>query len=130
MWALDCKDDARASYARPRVAAAPPLHAYLPLVVLDARDGRDHRVVVEPLHAQIRDGGVEPRRPSSAIALRIYDVGGRLVKTLVEGPQPAGEESVTWNGRDDAGRPVASGVYFYRLTAPNYTKTHKRVLME
>ena len=70
--------------------------------------------------------------PSSGsdLSLRIYDVGGRLVKTLVEGTQTAGEKSVTWNGRDDAGRPVASGVYFYRLTAPNYTKTHKMVLMK
>jgi len=66
----------------------------------------------------------------SAVSLEIYDVSGRLVKTLVDGRQSAGAKSVTWDGHDGAGRPVASGVYFYRLTAPNYTKTHKMVLMK
>jgi hypothetical protein len=65
-----------------------------------------------------------------SVSLRIYNVTGALVKTLAEGTQAAGEKSVTWNGRDDAGRPVASGVYFYRLDAPGYTKTHKMVLMK
>jgi hypothetical protein len=62
------------------------------------------------------------------LALRIYDVSGRLVKTLVEGAQPAGEKSATWDARDEKGRPVASGVYFCRLTAPGFTRTHKMVL--
>ncbi|HXV13011.1 MAG TPA: FlgD immunoglobulin-like domain containing protein, partial [Candidatus Krumholzibacteria bacterium] len=64
------------------------------------------------------------------VTLRIYDVSGRPVKTLVEGVQSAGSKSATWDGRDDAGRAVASGVYFYRLAAPGFTKTHKMVLMK
>jgi len=64
------------------------------------------------------------------VSLRIYDVSGRVVKTLVEGRQNAGAKSLTWDGSGDAGVPVASGVYFYRLTAPGYTKTHKMVLMK
>lgn len=50
-----------------------------------------------------------------AASLRVYDVGGRLIKTLVEGDQLLGHREVTWDGRDDRGRPVTSGVYFYKL---------------
>jgi hypothetical protein len=64
------------------------------------------------------------------VTLRIYDVGGRLVRTLVAGHLSPGGKSVTWDGRDDAGGLAASGVYFYRLTAPGYTMTHKLVLTE
>jgi hypothetical protein len=64
------------------------------------------------------------------VTLRIYDVTGRLVRTLVDGPQPAGQKSVTWNGRDNQGRGVASGIYFYRLQASGYEKTLKMVLVQ
>lgn len=63
------------------------------------------------------------------LSLKVYDVGGRLVRTLVEGARPAGLQSVTWDGRDDRGRAVDAGVYFYRLTATDYSRTRKLVLM-
>jgi flagellar hook assembly protein FlgD len=40
-------------------------------------------------------------------------VGGHRVRTLLQGSLPAGSHEVTWTGDDDAGRPVAAGVYFY-----------------
>jgi hypothetical protein len=49
------------------------------------------------------------------VALDVYDVSGRLVRTLVDGPGKPGAHVVSWDGTDAAGRPVASGVYFYRL---------------
>jgi hypothetical protein len=49
--------------------------------------------------------------------LEIYDVRGHLVSTLLDGPQPAGEQDVVWRGQDRAGRSLASGVYQVRLTA-------------
>ncbi len=64
------------------------------------------------------------------MTLRIYDVSGRLIRTLVDGPQTAGEKTVTWNGRDEQGRSVVSGVYFYRLQAPGYEKTLKMTLVQ
>ena len=64
------------------------------------------------------------------MTLRIYDVGGKLVRTLVDGPQTAGQKSVTWNGSDNRGHSVASGIYFYRLQAPGYEKTLKMVLVQ
>ncbi len=52
------------------------------------------------------------------VTLRIYDVGGRLVRTLHEGAaMPAGLSTAVWRGVDDGGRSVASGTYFCRLTA-------------
>jgi hypothetical protein len=65
-----------------------------------------------------------------AMTIRIYDVRGALVRTLLDGPQTAGQMTVTWNGKDNRGRSVASGVYFYRLQAPGYEKTLKMVLVQ
>jgi hypothetical protein len=64
------------------------------------------------------------------VTLRVYDVAGRVVTTLVDGALVAGTRTVTWNGRDSGGAPVASGVYFYRFTAPGYSQTHKMVLLK
>ncbi len=56
--------------------------------------------------------------PAAARAsVRIYDAGGRLVRTLVDGDLGAAVHAVVWRGDDDAGRRVGSGVYFYRVKA-------------
>jgi len=60
--------------------------------------------------------------------LVIYDAAGRQVLKLVDGTLPAGTHSVNWNCRDEAGRPVASGVYFYRLSAAGRTLAKKIVV--
>lgn len=62
--------------------------------------------------------------------LRVYDARGRAVRTLFDGTANAGTTSLTWNGRDDAGRAVASGVYFCRLQTPSTTQTRKMVLLK
>ncbi|MDH4036476.1 MAG: T9SS type A sorting domain-containing protein [Candidatus Krumholzibacteria bacterium] len=64
------------------------------------------------------------------VRLRVFDAAGRLVRTLVETSQGAGAHDVTFDGRDDAGRPMASGVYFYRLDAGTTTQTRKMVLLK
>jgi hypothetical protein len=51
------------------------------------------------------------------VRLALYDVKGRLVRTLVDGAVPAGDNSALWDGRRDDGRSVPAGLYFYRLTA-------------
>jgi fibronectin type 3 domain-containing protein len=65
-----------------------------------------------------------------AVTLAVYDVGGRLVRTLVDGVETPGEKTVSWDGHDSDGRTVASGVYFYRLTSTSYTETRKMLLMK
>ncbi|MBD3222470.1 S8 family serine peptidase [bacterium] len=52
-----------------------------------------------------------------AVQLRLYDVQGRLVRTLVDGVRPAGVQRITWDGRDERGQAVASGRYIARLIA-------------
>jgi hypothetical protein len=53
----------------------------------------------------------------SNVHLKVFNVQGRLVRTLLDAARPAGRYTVSWDGRDEAGRAVASGVYFYRITA-------------
>jgi hypothetical protein len=64
------------------------------------------------------------------LSLRIYDVRGRLIRSLVDGEGIPGERSVTWDGRDERGQAVASGVYFYRLTTAEFTQTRKMALLK
>jgi len=64
------------------------------------------------------------------VRLAIYDVSGRLVRELVSGEQVAGEHPVMWDRRDDRGRPVAGGVYLYRLQTAQRTLTRKLVVSE
>jgi hypothetical protein len=64
------------------------------------------------------------------VTLRIYDVEGRLVSTLVNEYQSPGHKTATWHGRNNDGYGVASGVYFYRMTAPGFEMTRKMVLLK
>ena len=64
------------------------------------------------------------------VDLAIYNIAGQLVKTLVDGQQTPGWHTVTWNGRDDNGRSVASGVYFARMQAESFTGSTKMVLLK
>jgi flagellar hook assembly protein FlgD len=62
------------------------------------------------------------------VSIRIFDVRGRVVRTLVQGRRPAGYNEVTWNGVDESGRRVASGVYWCRLEMPGVVQTRAMVL--
>jgi hypothetical protein len=64
------------------------------------------------------------------VQLVIYDVAGRRVRTLVDGQRRPDVYSVTWDGVDDRGQRVASGIYFYRLTAGAFSQTRKMVLLK
>jgi hypothetical protein len=59
----------------------------------------------------------------------VYAVDGRRVRSLVAGWFGAGQHEVVWNGRDDQGRDVPSGVYFYRLTTARASETRRMVLI-
>ena len=61
--------------------------------------------------------------------LVVYNVAGRRVATLVDGPLPAGPHTVEWNGRDDSGRRMSSGIYFYRLTAGDREHARRMILL-
>jgi hypothetical protein len=70
-------------------------------------------------------------RDKARVTLRVYNVAGQLVKTLVDGVKaPSPEYKVTWDGRNDRGQSVASGVYFYRLVTKDFSQTRKMVLLK
>ena len=66
----------------------------------------------------------------NAVTLTIYDVAGRKVRTLVNAQQKADVYKVVWDGSNESGTHVASGVYFYKLVAGNFVKTKKMVLLK
>jgi FlgD Ig-like domain len=68
--------------------------------------------------------------PGGQVEIAIFDVKGSKVRTLVRGRHAVGTHAATWTGRDDSGEPVASGVYFVRMTAPSFTQTRKVVLLK
>ena len=65
----------------------------------------------------------------SEVSLKLYDVKGRFVKTLVEDIREPGFYSVTWNTCDKESKRLASGIYFYRLKAGKYIETKKLILL-
>ncbi len=66
----------------------------------------------------------------SPVAILIYDAAGALVVRLDEGVREAGAHRVDWNGRNAAGAPVGSGVYFYRIDGMPAAGAHKMVLLK
>jgi hypothetical protein len=64
------------------------------------------------------------------VELRVYDVRGALVRTLVDEERAAGGYSIEWDGRDDRGVSVSSGVYFYKITAGSFSDVRKMTLVK
>jgi hypothetical protein len=67
---------------------------------------------------------------SQRVSVRVFDVSGREIAVLVDGPEAQGEHTVHWNGLDDRSRRVASGVYFCRLTTRDQSSTIKAILIK
>ncbi|HSG28035.1 MAG TPA: FlgD immunoglobulin-like domain containing protein, partial [Candidatus Krumholzibacterium sp.] len=63
------------------------------------------------------------------VDLKIYNVAGQLVRVLTDQDWDAGHHSIDWNGRNQAGSRVASGVYFYKIEADSFESTKKMVLL-
>jgi hypothetical protein len=61
----------------------------------------------------------------SDVSVKVYDVSGRLVRTLVSETRNAGVHVAVWNGRDESGSVVSNGVYFYRLSSGSGAETRK-----
>jgi subtilisin family serine protease len=64
------------------------------------------------------------------VQIRVFDVSGRLVKTLADKIDTVGRHTVEWNGRDESNNAVASGVYFYRMNAGTFTQIRKMTLLK
>lgn len=88
----------------------------------------------------LHPGFPNPFNPSTTLAFElpaagrarvaVFDLAGRLVRTLVEAPLGAGPHRATWDGRDDAGRVVGAGTYLARLEAGNTASTTRLTLVK
>jgi flagellar hook assembly protein FlgD len=67
---------------------------------------------------------------SATVNLTIYNILGQKVRTLVDEYQTAGYKSVHWDGTDEANRQSASGIYFYRIQAGEFTDAKRMILMK
>jgi hypothetical protein len=96
---------------------------------------------VAPARLVLRQNWPNPFNPTTTITyevpagagrvtLRVYDVSGRLVRMLVDRLQPAGSATATWDGSTNSGAIAPSGVYFYRLSAGDASKTRRMVLLK
>ena len=66
----------------------------------------------------------------SRVAIEIHNILGQRIRTLVDRDMPAGSYTVTWDGTDDSGSRVASGVYLYRIDAADFVSTKKMILLK
>jgi hypothetical protein len=67
---------------------------------------------------------------NSEVVIDIYDIKGRKVKSLVRENYSRGNHSVVWNGRNEEGNPVASGVYLYKMRSGSFSKSRKMILLK
>jgi hypothetical protein len=81
-------------------------------------------------------GAVDSRNPSilseglsEKVLLRIYDLAGREVRTLVDAEQESGIYRITWDGKNQRGEDLSSGIYFYQIKIGDLTATRKMVLL-
>jgi hypothetical protein len=63
------------------------------------------------------------------VNLAVYDVAGRLVKTLLDGAAPAGENSIVWDGTDNQGKRVGGGVFWMQMTAHDGFSSGKKMVI-
>ncbi|MCP4930865.1 MAG: T9SS type A sorting domain-containing protein, partial [Candidatus Marinimicrobia bacterium] len=64
------------------------------------------------------------------VRLIIYDIMGREVATILNAEMNAGYQSIIWNTRNNYGKPVSAGIYFYHLQTKDFVKTRKMVLLK
>jgi len=120
------------------------LNAALPVNCVraeDPTDTPDPEVESVPAVAKLHQNVPNPFNPTTTIQfdlardgqvrLQVFDVAGHLVRTLVNGAMTRGyNQSATWNGLDESGRRVPSGVYFYQLVTDELTATKKMVMLK
>jgi flagellar hook assembly protein FlgD len=88
------------------------------------------------IHSQQPGAENEPQVPqeeqtsSIPTSLRIYNLRGQLVKTMIDDELSPGRYELTWDGTDENGEKVASGVYLYRLKTPQIQTTRRMILLK
>jgi len=99
-----------------------------------------HQPVFRPVNYELDQNYPNPFNPTTEIAFSIpqsmhvtvdiFNVLGQKVATIVDGTMSAGSHIVTWNARNANGEMMPSGVYFYRLSTPDFSAVKKMLLMK
>ena len=107
---------------------------------LDAKLGDLESGDDTPLVFRLAQNAPNPFNPKTTVAyhvpsesdvtIRVYDVSGRVVRTLVDGVVDPGRHEVVWDGRNDAGKSVGSGIYFCTMEAPDFRQSRKMALLK
>jgi len=102
--------------------------------------GVDEKEVAVPLKTELYANYPNPFNPATNIkfdlkknahvSLVVYNMLGQQIKTLVNSPKLSGHHAIHWDGTNDQGAKVTSGIYFYQFKADGYTKTNKMILMK
>ena len=102
--------------------------------------GNEDPEIIVPVNSYLGDNYPNPFNPTTTISfglkeagnvrITIFNARGQVVRGLFNGEMPAGTHSLVWNGLDNSGRPLASGVYYYRMDTKNYSQTKKSVLLK
>ncbi len=103
--------------------------------------GSDNELIDVPVTSSLKQNYPNPFNPTTTISftttestenteLVIYNIKGQKVKQLVSSQLSAGQHSVIWNGKDENGKSVTSGIYFYRLKAGSFDKVKKMILLK
>nr|HPR18713.1 FlgD immunoglobulin-like domain containing protein [Candidatus Cloacimonadota bacterium] len=66
----------------------------------------------------------------SAVEMKVFNIKGQLVKTLVDETMAAGEHKVVWEGKNDRGKPAASGIYFIKIHTPQANRFLRTLLLK
>jgi hypothetical protein len=93
-----------------------------------------------PAYTRLDGNFPNPFNPKTAIRfslaanehvnLSVYDISGRLVKELVNSSMISGDHEIIWDGKNNSGNKAASGVYFYKLNAGDFSGTDKMVMLK
>ena len=101
---------------------------------------KNQNVEIAPIKYSLSQNHPNPFNPITSLRydlpndglvnITIYDMMGRIVKTLVNGSQTAGHKSIQWNATDDRNEPVSAGLYLYTIQAGEFRQTRKMVLLK
>jgi flagellar hook assembly protein FlgD len=101
---------------------------------------KNQNVEIAPIKYSLSQNHPNPFNPITSLRydlpndglvnITIYNMMGRIVKTLVNGSQTAGHKSIQWNATDDRNEPVSAGLYLYTIQAGEFRQTRKMVLLK
>ncbi len=109
-------------------------------VLITGNSGSSEDPIVPVIATELKSNYPNPFNPETniafsmkeagAVTLEVYNVKGQLVRTLINDVKAAGNHTVVWNGKDNNGRSVSSGIYYYKMNTGKYSSTKKMIMMK